>query len=137
MQNFRRFARPMSYLVLVCVLGLGNYAPAVQAAMIATETVADAGETRDNRHRIQQLLNRDTVKTYLEENGVDPSVVQERVDNLSDHEIDALAARLDAYPAGEGFETLIVLAFLAFLALLITDILGYTDIFPFVKKSAE
>ena len=137
MQKFRRLARPMSYLVLVCVLGLGNYAPAVQAAMIGTETVANAGETRDNRHRIQQLLNRDTVKTYLEENGVDPSVVQERVDNLSDDEIDALAARLDAYPAGEGIETVFVLAFLAFIALLITDILGYTDVFPFVKKSGE
>ena len=29
------------------------------------------------------------------------------------------------------------IAFLAFLTLLITDILGYTDVFPFVKKSAE
>ena len=137
MQQFRRLARPMSYLVLVCVLGLGTYAPAVQAAMIGTETVANGGETQDNRHRIQQLLNRDTVKTYLEENGVDPSAVQERVDNLSDDEIDALATRLDAYPAGEGIETVFVLAFLAFIALLITDILGYTDIFPFVKKSGE
>jgi hypothetical protein len=30
-------------------------------------------------------------------------------------------------------ETLLIIAFLVFLILLITDIAGYTDVFPFVK----
>ena len=60
------------------------------------------------------------------------------MNGLSDAEIQALADRLDEYPAGEGtFETILILAFLAFLALLITDLLGYTDIFPFVNKSTK
>jgi hypothetical protein len=68
---------------------------------------------------------------------VDREIVQSRLDGLSDAEIRALSERFDEYPAGEGFETLLILAFLAFIALLITDILGYTDIFPFVKKTAD
>jgi hypothetical protein len=63
--------------------------------------------------------------------------MQARVDSLTDAEVHALASRLDEYPAGEGFGTLLTVAFLVFLTLLITDILGYTDIFPVVKKSAE
>ena len=138
MQKFRRLARPTSYLVLLCLMSLGTYAPAARAALVGTEAVADAAQTQVNRDRIRQLLNRDVAKTYLLENGVDAAVVQDRVDRLTDAEVDALAARLDAFPAGEGtFETLLILAFLAFLTLLITDLLGYTDVFPFVKKSSQ
>jgi hypothetical protein len=37
-------------------------------------------------------------------------------------------------PTASGFfETLLIVAFLVFLILLITDIAGYTDIFPFVR----
>jgi outer membrane protein OmpA-like peptidoglycan-associated protein len=45
---------------------------------------------------------------------------------------------MDQLPAGGGFlETLIIVGFLIFLILLATDITGYTDVFPFVKKTAS
>jgi outer membrane protein OmpA-like peptidoglycan-associated protein len=45
---------------------------------------------------------------------------------------------MDQLPAGGGFfETFIVIVFLIFLILLVTDISGYTDVFPFVKKHAS
>lgn len=137
MGKFRQIARPTSYLVLLCLLGLGSHMPSGHAAIVGTEAVAAANQIQVDRHRLNQLLARDEVKSYLRDNGVEPASVQARVDGLTDAEIHALAGRLDEYPAGEGFETLLILAFLAFLALLITDILGYTDVFPFVKKSTE
>jgi hypothetical protein len=42
---------------------------------------------------------------------------------------------LDQLPAGSGaLEVVLIVALIVFLTLLVTDIMGYTDIFPFVKK---
>jgi hypothetical protein len=43
---------------------------------------------------------------------------------------------MDELPSGgNGVGALVGAALIVFLVLLITDILGYTDIFPFVKKT--
>ena len=69
---------------------------------------------------------------------MDPANVQVRVDSLTDAEVQALASRLDKYPAGGGFGGgFLEVALIAFIVLLITDILGYTDIFPFVNEKAK
>ena len=137
MEKLRQFARPTSYFVVLCLLGLGSYMPTGRAAIIGTEAVATANQVQNERDHLNQLLARDDVESYLLAQGVEPASVQARVDSLTDAEVHALASRLDQYPAGEGFGTLLTIAFLAFLTLLITDILGYTDIFPFVKKPAK
>lgn len=134
MEKLRQFARPTSYFVLICLLGLSSYMPASRAAIIGTEAVAAGNQVEIERDRLNQLFDRDNVKSYLRAQGVEPAAIQARVDSLTDAEVHALASRLDEYPAGEDFGTVLVVAFLVFLALLITDILGYTDIFPFVKK---
>ncbi len=137
MEIFRQVARPTSYFVLLCLLGLISYVPAGSAAIIGTEAVASAGQSQYERERLNQLLDRDTVKSYLQDQGIDPESVQARVNSLTDAEVHGLASRLEEYPAGEGLGTVLTVAFLVFLTLLITDILGYTDIFPFVKKPAR
>ena len=137
MEKLRQFARPTSYFMMLCLLGLGSYMPASRAAIIGTEAVAVANQIQYERNHLNQLLDRDDVKSYLRTQGVEPASVQARVDSLTDAEVHALAGRLDQYPAGEGFGTLLTVAFLVFLTLLITDILGYTDIFPFVNKPAK
>ncbi len=137
MDKLRQSARPTSFFVVLCLLGLGVYMPASRAAIIGTEAVATAQQAQIERDRLNQLLDRDDVKTSLRDLGVEPDLVQARVDSLTDAEVNALAGRLDEYPAGEGVGTVLTLAFLVFLMFLITDILGYTDLFPFVKKPAK
>jgi hypothetical protein len=62
--------------------------------------------------------------------GVDPAQVQARLESLTDEEVQTLAANMDQLPAGgDGLGLLVFL----FIVLLITDILGFTNIFPFVK----
>ena len=130
MQQFRRFARPIAPFVVLCLLGLGTYVPAAGAAIISTEAVVNAEQAQQQRDHVRDLLNRNDVKAYLSARGVDPANVQARVDSLTDAEVHALASRLDKYPAGGGF---LGVALVVFIVLLITDILGYTDIFPFVE----
>ena len=138
MQQFRRFARPIAPFVVLCLLGLGTYVPAARAAIISTEAVVNAEQAQQQRDHVRDLLNRNDVKAYLSARGVDPANVQARVDSLTDAEVHALASRLDKYPAGGGFGGgFLEVALIAFIVLLITDILGYTDIFPFVNKKAK
>ena len=53
----------------------------------------------------------------------------------SDEEVQQIAGRLDELPAGEGFVGVVIgAALIIFLVLLITDLLGLTDVYPFVNK---
>ncbi len=50
----------------------------------------------------------------------------------TDQEVATLTEQLNQLPAGSG---ILATATLIFLVLLATDIAGYTDVFPFVKKT--
>jgi len=133
MEILRRLTKPVSHLVVLGLLALSLHLPAAHAGMIGTEAVVNAAQTQQNRERLHDALNRDDVQAQLLARGVDPAQVQARVDSLTDEEMQTLATNMDQLPAG-GDSVLGVLVFI-FIVLLITDILGYTNIFPFVKHN--
>ncbi|MGE5241771.1 MAG: PA2779 family protein [Bacteroidota bacterium] len=130
MENLRRFIKPVSHLVIAGLLALSVHLPAAQASLVGTEAVINATQAQHNRERLHQMLNREDVKSQLIARGVDPSQVQARVDSLNDQEVQTLAVKMDQMPAGG--DALGLLVFI-FLVLLITDILGFTNVYPFVK----
>ena len=134
MEKFRRIAKPVSQLLVFGLLSLSLHLPAAQAGMISTETIANAAQTQQSRARLQETLNRAEVKAALVARGVDPSQVQARVDSLTDEEARTLSGKIDQLPAGGDGLGLVVFVFLV---LLITDILGFTNIFPFVKHPTK
>jgi hypothetical protein len=99
--------------------------------VVAAEAGADAAA---DRTLVLEMLQRAEVQAKMRELGVDPEAAQARVAALSDKEISVLAQRIETAPAG-GNDVLLV-ALIVFLVLLITDILGYTNIFPFVKHGS-
>lgn len=105
----------------------------VQAAMISAEQVAESTITTNgeqDRARIIDALSREDVQTALVARGIDPAQAQARVASLTDDEASSMATQLDEAPAG-GIIGAIVLIFLV---LLLTDILGFTKIFPFTRS---
>jgi len=130
MDKLRRLTKPVSHLVVIGLLALSLHIPAANASMIGTEAVIDSAQVQQDRARLHQVLNRDDVKAELIARGVDPAQVQARVDSLTDQEVQTLATKMDQMPAGGDALGLLVFVFLV---LLITDILGFTNIFPFVK----
>ena len=134
MNTFRCISKPVVYLVAIGVTLLGFHAPSVQAAIISTQTVLNNQQAQIDRQQLRDLLRRDDVKQQLLERGVDPTEVRARVDSLTDTEVRTLNAKIDELPAGRG---LVGAAVLVFLVLLVTDIVGLTDVFPFVKKPAR
>jgi hypothetical protein len=76
-------------------------------------------------------LARTEVRSQLAAYGIQPEEASVRVASLSDREVAWLVGKLDELPAGEGgFETVVISALIVFLVLLATDIMGFTDLFP-------
>jgi ribosomal protein L12E/L44/L45/RPP1/RPP2 len=126
--------RPISGLV---ILALGaftiSWAPA-HAAMVSTDEILKQNQHNLDRERLHMFLDRSEVRKQLEAWGVDSEEAKAWVDSLTDQEIAEMTAQIDQMPAGGAVGTIVFAALIAFLVLLVTDILGYTDIFPFIKK---
>jgi hypothetical protein len=100
--------------------------------MVGTEAVVNAAQAQQDRERLHSALSRDDVQAQLLARGVDPAQVQARVDSLTDEEMQTLATNMDQLPAGGSVVGALVLIFLV---LLVTDLLGLTNVFPFVKHN--
>jgi hypothetical protein len=70
-----------------------------QAGMIGTDQVATASSQAD-RTTVLNYLSRGEVASQLKSFGIDPSTAHERVAALSDQEVQNLAQRIHAMPAG-------------------------------------
>ena len=118
-------------------LAMTVWLPAAQAEMIGTEAVTGAEEVEVQRDEILALLEREEVRGQLVAWGVDPADAEARVEALTPAELQALSERMDEDPAGAGVGSVVGAALIVFLVLLITDILGYTSVFPFVDRTAR
>ena len=133
MDTFRRMTKPVSYAVAAGMFALSLHLPAANAAMVGTEAVVHAAQAQQQRDRIHEALNREEVKAKLVSLGVDPAQVQTRVDALTDDEAQRLAKQMDEMPAGGDIVGALVLIFVI---LLITDLMGLTEVFSFTKKGS-
>jgi hypothetical protein len=121
-----RFRSVIASVLIVSLTGIGLPLPA-HAGMVATDSVVASAD----RDRIAGFLDREDVRLQLQAQGVSPADVKARVAALTDEEAAQLAQRIDALPAG-GADILGVIL-IVFLVLLLTDILGFTKIFPFTR----
>ncbi len=138
MYGDRRFARYVCYFVTMTMLLMSLPVQTVQAAMIKTETVLTMSTANDVRENLNQFLKREDVMAIMTAQGISPIEAKARVDSLSDAEIMQIADKMDKLPAGGSTVGVIVgAAVLIFLVLLVTDILGFTDIFAFVKHPSR
>lgn len=135
MKVVRQTLKPVSFILAFFMLMISGPFQSAYAVIIGTETVLDSARGQEARATLKQLLARDAVQNALVARGIDPGEAEARIDSLSDAEAIHAADKFDQLPAASGFfETLLTVAFLVFLILLITDIAGYTDVFPFVKS---
>jgi uncharacterized protein DUF6627 len=133
-----RVRRTVARVLVVCLCTAAMPIPSAQAELVATDRAEAAGRARPAaRELVASLLERADVRSALESQGVSAEAARARVAALSDDEVEGLAAKFDSLPAGggSGVETVLWIAFLVFLILLITDILGFTKVFPFTRPA--
>jgi len=124
-----KLRRLVASLLVVSIAGMGLPLPA-QAGMVGTDAVVASAE----RDRIVSMLDRAEVRAQLEAFGVSPTDVKARIAALTDVEVAQLAGQIDRLPAGgNGIEVIVSALVLIFIVLLITDLLGFTKVFPFTR----
>ena len=98
--------------------------------LVSTQSVLSADRAGADRERINEILARADVQDQLLKQGVDLDEVDARVAALSDAEAQQMAEQLEQLPAGAG---VVGALFAVFIILLVTDILGLTDVYPFTR----
>lgn len=121
-----RAARLLS-AYLIAAIGFLGMTQSVQAAMIGSEQALVASTA--DRERVLHFLDRGDVVTKLESMGVSAADARARVATMSDSEAAFVASNIEAAPAGGIIEVILFV----FLVLLLTDILGFTKVFPFTR----
>lgn len=103
--------------------------PAAQAAMIGNDTVIQQQDRAAMKQQVMQLMDHKVAAQALSEYGVNEKQVSQRLDRLTDAELQQLAQKSEELPAGQGVLG-VVLAII--LVLVILDLLGATDVFPVI-----
>ena len=138
MKFIRRKISFVSLLMVIVMLSITVPFQPLLAAMVPTEAIIDSNNGEEARDYLKSLIFRDDIRKSLISHGIDPNEAKARVYSLSDSEAIAVADRIEKLPAGGGGIGVIVgAALIIFLVLLLTDILGYTDVFPFVKAQKK
>ena len=137
MSRFRKLCRAVTMPLVVGLLLAWTPLGAVQAGLVGTDRVLEQSTAAADRARVLDFMARDDVRQQFESLGVDPAEATARVQALSDDELRQIAGRLDALPAGEGSTIGIIVgaAVVIFLVLLLTDLLGLTNVYPFVRSA--
>jgi hypothetical protein len=91
---FRRF---VSGLLVFSMAALPFTA---QAGLIGTDEIAAQSEVQSDRDKVREFVARADVQQQLQEQGVTPQAAKERVDALSDAEVQQIAGKIDTLPAG-------------------------------------
>lgn len=104
-------------------------AASVNAGVVSNATVIANAQSDISRAQLIQWLNRDDVSKQMKAMGVDQTDVESRINVMTADELAQFNQQVDDMPAGSGVVGIIVLFLVIFI---ITDIIGATDIFPFI-----
>jgi hypothetical protein len=134
MDGLRQLRRGVALVVAVAMLMTSMPLGTAQAALVSTEQMVAAGDGAAARARVLAFLERADVREQIVALGVNPDEAAARVAALDDAQVREIAGQLDRLPAGQSAIGIIVGAILIiFLVLLLTDLLGLTNVFPFVN----
>ena len=119
--------RPIA-IFLSILLTLMPLLPA-QAAMIGNQQILNQNQSQQTRDSLQQLLEQETARQQLQAWGVSPDQIRNRIDSLTDAELARINQQVDDLNAGGSVLGVLLVVFIVFV---ITDVIGATDIFPFI-----
>lgn len=128
-------SRLLSYILIITTLYMSMWMPVAQATLITTDQITDSQLAMQNRVRVLAFFEREDVQTQLQARGVKTEDAKARVNAMTDHEIASINDHIDSLPAGgDALGGLVGALLFVFIVLLITDILGLTQVFSFTRS---
>jgi Family of unknown function (DUF6627) len=131
MTNHSYVMRWTSRVVMLSMLTMGLPLQPAFASMIETDQAVSQQIAGQNRAKINAFIDRNDVLAQLQDQGVTAGEAKARVNALTDEEAHKIAGKLDQLPVGG--DGVIEVLLTVFIVLLITDILGFTKVFPFTR----
>ena len=125
----QRLQRPLA-LILSMLLIIMPMAP-LQAAIIGNETIINQAPSALTRDNMQELLGQESARQQLQAWGISPELITARINRLTDAELARINQEADTLKAG-GTNVLGILLII-FIVFVITDVIGATNIFPFIR----
>jgi len=101
-----------------------------QAALVGNAELFASAAIDTDRTQLLEVLDRDSARQQLAALGISQEQAMQRIAQMTDLEIAQLNQQLADLPAGGDALGILVLIFLVFV---ITDVIGATDIFPFIN----
>ena len=129
MLNNLRQSRFVASLLVISILFL-SLQPTVNAAIVSTSDLVAEQQSHLDREYLLNALDREEVQVALVSQGVDLDMAKLRVAGMTDTEVRTLNAKMDALPAASGVVGTVVFILIV---LLITDLVGVTDVYPFIN----
>jgi hypothetical protein len=134
MTIYRRLSKPIALMLAAALFVTSLPIGAARAGLVTTEQVVEQRSAASDRERLTATLLRDDVRQQMEALGVDRDEALARLAGLSDQEVQQIAGRIDQLPAGQNVLVgVLVIAGVVFIVLVIMDLLGVTDVFPFIN----
>jgi hypothetical protein len=127
--------RKVLALPLILTLLVNMYPVTAWAAEnVSTDQLIEENLAASDRALVQDLLTRAEMREQMRLMGVDPDEAINRVNSLSDSEIQQLAGEIRSLPAGgDALGAIVGAAVTIFIVLLITDLLCLTTFFSFTR----
>lgn len=100
-----------------------------QAAIIANAQLIDQVQLANNKEALLQTINRVDLQEQLLFMDVTTADIESRINQMTQQEIAQLNQQINELPAGGDVLGIILIIFIIFV---ITDVIGATDIFPFI-----
>lgn len=122
----------LGFITRLLIVSLFALSLPSHASIMSADTTLSSPHTTEQRTKVMQFIARQDVMKEIQAQGVDIAQVRQRVAAMNDDEINQLSGKIDKLPAA-GSDVLGVVLFV-FVVLLITDILGFTKIFPFTRS---
>lgn len=127
---FRTIALTIAAALFVTSLPIGG----ARAGLVTTEQLVEAKTATTDRERLAAVLMRDDVRAQMEALGVNRDEAVARLASLSDQEVQQIAGQVDELPAGQNILVgVLVIAGAVLIGLVITDLLGITDVFAVIN----
>lgn len=129
MNFFRRLGKIVPVLSILAFLTM-HMAP-LQAAMVDNSQLIAESQQQITKQEVLSQLDRQDVQDRLVAMGVDMDDAKQRIDQMSEQELAQIAQDFEEMPAGSG---IIGALLVVFVVLVVTDMLGATDVFSFVHN---
>ena len=121
-----------SILLALVIAFSGLFGVTAQAGVLSAQQVITERSGAYDKDELTKLVNSQELQNKLVDMGVDPNIVENRINSMTPMELAELNHNIEQAPAGEGALGILALVFVAFI---ITDAMCATDVFDFVHCS--